>query len=92
MFNILMYLLVATNYKTISIPTILDKTDGKFSLQHPTKSRTENGVFCPSRSYLLYQRANGGFRGAKKVVSDSIGLVDFAIGQGILFLSCPTGK
>ena len=34
----------------------------------------------------------GGFRRAKKVVSDSIGLVDFAIGQGILFLSCPTGK
>ena len=82
MFYILVYLLVATKYKTISIPTILDKTDGKFRLPPPTKSRTENGVFCPSRS----------FRGAKKVMSDSIGLVDFAIGQGILFLSCPTGK
>ena len=92
MFHIPVYLLVATAEKVIFIPTILDKTDGKFNLPPPTKSRTENGVFCPSRSYLLYQRGNGGFRRAKKVVSDSIGLVHFAIGQGILFLSCPTGK
>ena len=29
---------------------------------------------------------------AKKVVFDSPGLVDFAIGLVFLFLSCPTGK
>ena len=42
-----MYLLVAAEDKTISIPTILDKTDGKFRPPPPTKSRMENGVFCP---------------------------------------------
>ena len=42
-----MYLLVAAEDKTIPIPTILDKTDGKFRPPPPTKSRMENGVFCP---------------------------------------------
>ena len=45
MFHIPVYLLVATAEKIMFIPTILDKTDGKFSLPPPTKSRTENGVF-----------------------------------------------
>ena len=29
---------------------------------------------------------------AKKVMSDSLGLLDFAVGLVILFLTCPTGK
>ena len=43
-------------------------------------------VYTPIQPYYrLIQRA-------KKVVSDSLGLVDFAIGLVILFLTCPTGK
>ena len=89
MFHITVYLLVATEDKTISIPTALDKTDGKFRHPPPTKSRTENGVFCPSRGYLLHLRGDGGFQGAKKVVSDSTGLVDFAIRQVNSLLKLP---
>jgi len=89
MFHILVYLLVATEYKAISIPTILDKKDGKFRPPSPAKSRMENGVFCPSRGYLPYSKGDGGFWGAKKVVSDSIGLVGFAIGQVNTLLKLP---
>ena len=41
---------------------------------------------CNSRSGKLH------FQRAKKGLSDSLGLVDFAIGLVILFLTCPTGK
>ena len=41
---------------------------------------------CNSRSGKLH------FQRAKKGLSDSLGLVDFAIGLVILFLTCLTGK
>ena len=41
---------------------------------------------CSSQSGKLH------FQRAKKGLSDSLGLVDFAIGLVILFLTCPTGK
>ena len=45
-----------------------------------------NFTDCNSRSGKLH------FQRAKKGLSDSLGLVDFAIGLVILFLTCPTGK